>query len=132
MQSPGYYAHGRGPQVPKQVKLEASCHDFNQMLLNEMLPDHTVNFQLKNLAYDKKFSCEIYGHGICPVHMRVHHSNNWVVMQPHAKEVKRGGRKFMDTMPNAVISCYHKCGVRKCCPNKKSQEILFLNGPLLL
>ncbi len=129
MQSPGYYAAGKGPQVPVQVELSISSMAFNSVLLSEHLGE---DFNLGKRGYDKKFGTEIYGRGICPIHGRTHTSNNWVILQPHSKEVKRGNRKFMDTLPNGMICCYHKCGGRACCPKRKPVDILFLSGPFLL
>jgi len=130
IKTPGYYLHGHGPQVPQQVKLEPSSSLFNQMLLNEMLQEG--QHFLSDRGYDKKFACEIYGKGDCPTHGRFHHSNNWVVIQPHGKEKLFGGKKFTDQLPDAIVCCYHKCGARNCCPRKKNKEIIFLPGPLLL
>ena len=131
MQSPGYYASGKGPQVPLQITLDVSCKSFNEMLLNEKLEELIV-YRLGMRGYDEKFGTEVYGQGTCPIHGRIHRSNNWVILQPHSKEVKRGNRKFMDDLPNGMICCYHKCGGRKCCPKRKPVDILWMSGPFLL
>ena len=130
MNPPGYYAAGRGPPVPRQVELDNSSKTFNEFLVNEKL-EEIIFYRLGKRGYDKKFGTEIYGSGMCPIHGRQHRSNNWVILQPHSREVKRGNRKFMDDLPNGMICCYHKCGGRKCCPKRKALDIIFMSGPFL-
>lgn len=130
MNPPGVYWFGRGPVVPRGFVITDEARVANNWIVNELLGLEGCNFQIANNGYDTKNYAKVYGKGVCPIHNHQHHSNNWVVLQPHLREIKVRG-ELQARLPNAMITCYHKCHA-SCKHSRVNQGVIFLNGPILL